>query len=138
MDYVAVSGERTSGMAPYAIVETGGKQYRAEPGKTITVEKLAGEEGSTIELDRVLMVSDDGETTIGSPTVAGAKVVAEVATQAKGDKIIVFKYKRKIRYSVKTGHRQRLTQLAIKEIVTEGGTKKAAPARSKKAAADGA
>jgi large subunit ribosomal protein L21 len=125
-------------MAPYAIIETGGKQYRAEPGKTITVEKLAGDEGSTIEIDRVLMVSDDSETTIGTPTVAGVKVVAEVATQAKGDKIIVFKYKRKIRYSVKTGHRQRLTQLAIKEIVTDGGVMKAAPARSRKAAADGA
>jgi len=138
MDYVAVSGERTSGMAPYAIVETGGKQYRAEPGKSITVEKLAGDEGSTIELDRVLMVSDDTTTTIGKPTIEGAKVVAEVATQARGDKLIIFKYKRKIRYSVKTGHRQSLTMLSIKEIVTGGGAKKAAPARRKKANADGA
>ena len=123
-------------MAPYAIVETGGKQYRAEPGKTITVEKLAVDEGGTVELDRVLLISDDTSTTIGTPTVEGAKVVAEVAAQAKGDKIIVFKYKRKVRYSVKTGHRQRLTQLAIKEIVT-GGAAKAAPARGRKAA-DGA
>jgi large subunit ribosomal protein L21 len=116
----------------YAIVETGGKQYRVEPGKSIVVEKLNGEEGSTIELDRVLLVSDDSTTTIGTPLVDGAKVLAEVATQAKGDKIIVFKYKPKVRYSVKNGHRQRLTKLVIKEIVT-GGKAAAAPRRRKKA-----
>ena len=82
------------------------------------------------------MVSDDSSTTIGTPTVEGAKVVAEVETQARGDKIIVFKYKRKTRYAVKNGHRQSLTKLAIKEIVT-GGAKAAAP-RRKKAATDGA
>ena len=126
-------------MAPYAIVETGGKQYRAEPGKTITVEKLSAGEGSTIELDRVLMVSDDTTATIGKPTVEGAKVVAEVATQARGDKIIVFKYKPKTRYSVKTGHRQALTRLAIKELVTGEGAKKApVRRRPRKAATDGA
>jgi len=126
-------------MAPYAIVETGGKQYRAEPGKTITVEKLPADEGSTIELDRVLMVSDDTTATIGKPTVEGAKVVAEVATQARGDKIIVFKYKPKTRYSVKTGHRQSLTRLAIKEIVTGEGVEKApVRRRPRKAATDGA
>lgn len=118
-------------MSAYAIVETGGKQYRVEPGKSIVVEKLNGEEGSTIELERVLLVSDDSSTTIGKPLVDGAKVLAEVESQAKGDKIIVFKYKPKVRYSVKNGHRQRLTKLAIKEIVT-GGAKAAAP---KKAAA---
>jgi large subunit ribosomal protein L21 len=104
----------------YAIVKTGGKQYRVEPGASITVEKIAADEGSTVELDQVLLVSDDSSTTIGTPTVEGAKVVAEVETQAKGDKIIVLKYKRKTRYAVKTGHRQRLTKLAIKEIVTAG------------------
>ncbi len=118
-------------MSAYAIVETGGKQYRVEPGKSIVVEKLAGDEGSTIELERVLLVSDDSSTTIGHPLVDGAKVLAEVETQAKGDKIIVFKYKPKVRYSVKNGHRQQLTKLAIKEILT-GGEKAAAP---KKAAA---
>lgn len=116
----------------YAIVETGGKQYRVEPGKSIVVEKLSGEEGSIVELDRVLLVSDDSSTTIGTPTVDGAKVLAEVETQAKGDKIIVFKYKPKVRYSVKNGHRQRLTKLVIKEIVT-GGKAAAAPRRRKKA-----
>ena len=119
----------------YAIVHTGGKQYRVEPGKSIIVEKLEGEEGSTIELERVLLVSDDSSTTIGHPYVEGAKVLAEVETQAKGDKIIVFKYKPKVRYSVKNGHRQRLTKLAIKEIVT--GAKAAAP-RQRRSTTDGA
>jgi len=118
-------------MSAYAIVETGGKQYRVEPGKSIVVEKLHGDEGSTIELDRVLLVPDDSSTTIGTPLVDGAKVLAEVEKQAKGDKIIVFKYKPKVRYSVKNGHRQQLTKLAIKEILT-GGQKAAA---SKKAVA---
>ena len=119
----------------YAIVKTGGKQYRVEPGASIVVEKIAADEGSTVELDEVLMISDDSSTTIGTPLVEGAKVVAEVQTQTKGDKIIVLKYKRKTRYAVKSGHRQRLSKLAIKEIVTGGAT--AAPARGKRAA-DGA
>ena len=119
----------------YAIVKTGGKQYRVEPGTSIVVEKIAADEGSTVELDEVLMISDDSSTTIGTPLVEGAKVVAEVETQAKGDKIIVLKYKRKTRYAVKSGHRQRLTKLAIKEIVTGGAA--AAPARRKRAT-DGA
>jgi large subunit ribosomal protein L21 len=102
----------------YAIVKTGGKQYRVEPGVSIVVEKIKADEGSTVELDEVLMISDDSSTTIGTPLVEGAKVVAEVETQAKGDKIIVLKYKRKTRHAVKNGHRQRLTKLAIKEIVT--------------------
>ncbi len=129
-------------MSAYAIVETGGKQYRVEPGKSIVVEKLAGDEGSTIELERVLLVSDDSSTTIGHPLGDGAKVLAEVEAQAKGDKIIVFKYKPKVRYSVKNGHRQQLTKLAIKEILTGGEKaatpKKAAAPRRRKKADDGA
>ena len=117
----------------YAIVKTGGKQYRVEPGTSIVVEKIKADEGSIVELDDVLLVSDDAATTIGTPNVEGAKVVAEVETQAKGDKIIVLKYKRKIRYAVKSGHRQRLTKLAIKEIVTGGEASKAG-----KRATDGA
>jgi large subunit ribosomal protein L21 len=116
----------------YAIIETGGKQYRVEPGKTISVEKLAAEEGSTIELDRVLLVSEDSKVSIGQPTVEGAKVVAEVAAQGRGEKIIVLKYKPKVRYAVKQGHRQSLTTLTIKEIVT-GGAKPRAPRRGRQA-----
>lgn len=125
--------------ANYAIIETGGKQYRVQPGKSISVEKIEGEAGSTVELDRVLLVSEDDKLSVGTPTVEGAKVVAEVTEQGRAKKIIVLKYKSKTRYRVKTGHRQWLTKLAIKEIVT-GGARPAArrPAASRKKATDGA
>jgi large subunit ribosomal protein L21 len=100
----------------YAVVETGGKQYKVEPGGTVEVEKLPVEVGSTVELDRVLLVSGDDGVAVGQPLVAGAKVVAEVVEQGKGEKIIVFRYKRKVRYRRKTGHRQPLTRLLVKEI----------------------
>jgi large subunit ribosomal protein L21 len=100
----------------YAILETGGKQYKVRPGDTLQVEKLPGEAGDTIELDRVLMVADDDDIAVGKPLVEGAKVVAEVVGQGRGPKIIVFKYKAKVRYRRKTGHRQSLTTLRITEI----------------------
>ncbi len=101
----------------YAIIETGGKQYRVQEGDSITVEKLPGEEGGTVELDNVLLVSKDEKITVGQPRVDGAKVVAEVARQGKADKITVLKYKSKTRYHVKSGHRQQVTKLSIKQIV---------------------
>ncbi len=101
----------------YAIVQTGGKQYRVQEGDSITVEKLPGEEGGTLELDNVLLVSKGEKVTVGQPHVEGAKVVAEVARQGKADKVIVFKYKSKVRYHVKNGHRQQVTRLSIKQIV---------------------
>ena len=101
----------------YAIIETGGKQYRVQEGDSITVEKLPGEEGGTVELDNVLLVSKDAKVTVGRPRVDGAKVVAEVARQGKADKITILKYKPKVRYHVKSGHRQPVTQLSIKQIV---------------------
>lgn len=104
----------------YAIIQTGGKQYRVSPGDRVTVEKLDGEPGASVELDHVLAVSKDGHLTIGSPTVAGAKVLAEVTKQGRGEKLTVFKFKRKVRYRVKTGHRQSLTELTVKEIVDGG------------------
>lgn len=100
----------------YAVIETGGKQYKVQPNDTLQVEKLPAEVGATVELDRVLLVSDGDALEMGRPTVAGARVVAEVVAQEKGEKIIVFRYKRKVRYRRKTGHRQRLTRLLIKEI----------------------
>ena len=116
----------------YAIVETGGKQYRVQPGQTISVEKIEAEAGSTIELDKVLLLSKDESVTVGQPMVEGVKVLAEVAQQGRGEKIIVLKYKSKVRYSVKTGHRQSLTTLSIKEIVSgDGGG--AAPRRRRQA-----
>ena len=103
---------------PYAVIESGGKQYRVQPGDTIEVEMLAAEPGNTLDLDRVLMLSQDEQVTVGQPTVAGARVVAEVQEHGRGKKIIVFKYKPKVRYRRKQGHRQSFTRLAIKEIVS--------------------
>ena len=99
------------------IVSTGGKQYKVSPGETIEVERLPAAEGSTIELDKVLLIADGKKLTVGTPTVEGAKVVAEVLGEGKRDKIIVFKYKPKVRYRRKKGHRQIYTRLAIKEIL---------------------
>lgn len=100
-------------MTDYAIVQTGGKQYRVEPGDTVRVESLGGDEGDTVELDDVLMVSRDGDVTLGSPTVPGARVTTEVVGQGKGKKVIVFKYKAKTRYRRKNGHRQLYTDLKV-------------------------
>jgi large subunit ribosomal protein L21 len=110
----------------YAIVKTGGKQYRVKPGDVITVERLPGEMGSEVELSNVLLVSENDKITVGNPVVDGAKVLAEVTEQARGDKIIVLKYKSKVRYAVKQGHRQALTKISIKDIVG-GGRRKGEP-----------
>ena len=101
----------------YAIVETGGKQYRVKPGDAITVERLDGDEGDSVDLERVLLVCKDGDVVVGAPTVEGARVVAEIAGQGKADKVIVFKYKPKTRHHVKNGHRQLVTKLRVREIV---------------------
>ncbi len=103
-------------MTTYAIVNTGGKQYRVQPGDTIRVESLSGDEGDLVELEDVRMVSDEGEVTLGSPTVDGAKVTAEILGRGKAKKIIVFKYKAKTRYRRKNGHRQLYTELRITDI----------------------
>ena len=100
----------------YAIIRTGGHQYKVEPGDTIEVERLEAEPGSQVELAEVLMVSNDDGVQVGTPLVEGAKVVATVLRQGKGPKLVVFKYKPKKRYRRKTGHRQNLTMLSIKAI----------------------
>lgn len=99
-----------------AVIETGGKQYRVSAGDTIFVEKLDAAEGDKITLDRVLLISDDNGTQVGSPVVDGAKVVAKVAKQGKGKKIVVFKFKAKKNYRRKIGHRQPYTKLTIETI----------------------
>jgi large subunit ribosomal protein L21 len=104
----------------YAVIETGGKQYRVSPGQTLEVELLPAEPGATVNLERVLMISADGRTLVGQPTVAGGNVVATVAREGRGKKIIVFKYKSKKRYRRKTGHRQNYTYLTITDIQAEG------------------
>ena len=103
-------------MTTYAIVQTGGKQYRVEPGTTLRVESLSVDKGSEVEFDDVLMVSQDGEVTLGTPIVPGAKVRAEVMGNGRGNKITVLKYKNKTRYRVKQGHRQGYTELKVTDI----------------------
>jgi large subunit ribosomal protein L21 len=90
------------------------------PGETIEVERLEVAEGNTVELDRVLLIADGERVVIGTPTVDGAKVVATAQGEGKGEKVIVFKYKPKVRYRRKTGHRQRYTRLVIDKIVEPG------------------
>ncbi|MCC7368591.1 MAG: 50S ribosomal protein L21 [Chloroflexi bacterium] len=102
----------------YAILETGGKQYKVQPDDVIEVERLDGEVGAQIELGRVLMVAaDDAAPRFGSPAIDGAKIVGEVLEQAKGEKLIIFKYKPKVRYRRKTGHRQLVTRVRVGDIV---------------------
>lgn len=104
----------------YAIIETGGKQYKVNPGQTIDVERLSVAEGGTVELDRVLLIADGERLVVGTPTVDGAKVVATAKGEGKGKKVIVFRYKSKVRYRKKTGHRQLYTRLVIDKIVEPG------------------
>jgi len=106
----------------YAIVETGGKQYRVKPGDTIAVERVAGDPGEVLDLGRVLLVAGNGDdgTRVGSPGVDGAVVRAEVLEHGRGEKIVVFRYKSKVRYRRKTGHRQALTRLKITDILLDG------------------
>jgi len=107
-------------LADYAIVQTGGKQYRVSAGDTIRVESIAGDIGDTVELTDVRMVSDGGQVTLGTPCVEGARVVAEISESGKGKKIVVFKYKPKVRYRRKKGHRQRYTDLTVTDIISGG------------------
>lgn len=102
--------------APYAIIETGGKQYRVAVGDTLAVEKLPVDAGTDITFDRVLLVSGDGSTRVGVPLVPGATVRGRVEAQFRGEKIVVFKYKPKKRYRRRTGHRQSLTRVEITAI----------------------
>ena len=99
----------------YAIIETGGKQYKVTEGDVIRVEKLEVEVDSKITIDKVLMIGGD-ELTVGKPYVDGAKVEATVTAQGKADKVIVYKYKRKSGYHKKNGHRQQYTELKIESI----------------------
>ena len=101
----------------YAVVETGGKQYRVAIGQQVDVEKLEGVEGDQITLDRVMLVAGDGQARVGAPVVEGARVMATIDRQFKDDKVIVFKMKANNRYRRTRGHRQRLTRLTIQDII---------------------
>ncbi|HEX6291209.1 MAG TPA: 50S ribosomal protein L21 [Herpetosiphonaceae bacterium] len=100
----------------YAVIRDRGAQYRVEEGQTLDVALMDAEPGTQITLDEVLMIGGTDDVKIGAPLVANASVVAEVVGEARGEKIVVFKYKRKKRYRRRTGHRQDYTRLAIKEI----------------------
>jgi large subunit ribosomal protein L21 len=102
----------------YAVIQTGGKQYRVEPGMTVVVEKLAGEKGGQVVFDQVLLVSsgDGANVTIGKPVVANAKVTGEIVEQGRGDKLVVFKFRRRKNYVRRNGHRQDYTAVKINAI----------------------
>ena len=105
----------------YAILEIGGKQYKVAAEQIIEVERLDVPKGDIVELDKVLFIGGDGNTLVGNPVIDGAKVVATSLGEAKGEKVIVFKYKSKVRYRRKTGHRQPYTKVLVNEIIKGKG-----------------
>jgi large subunit ribosomal protein L21 len=115
----------------FAVVRTGGKQYKVSPGDIIVAERIAGDAGSTVQLDDVLMVSDGAKTSVGTPKVAGAKVAAEVVDQGRGEKIVVLKFRPRTRSFRRTkGHRQEITVLRVTEISAPGMTTARAEAKA--------
>ena len=118
----------------YAIVEIAGQQFKVAKDQKVFVHRLAQEEGSNVSFDQVLLLDDGKAVTLGAPAITGASVEAKVVKHLKGDKVIVFKKKRRKGYRVKNGHRQALTEIFIEGISAKGGAKKAAP-KAKAAAA---
>ncbi|MCF7566989.1 50S ribosomal protein L21 [Sabulilitoribacter arenilitoris] len=116
----------------YAIVEIAGHQFKVEKDQKVFVNRLATEEGKKVSFDNVLLVGDGDKITVGAPAIDGAQVSAKVLKHLKGDKVIVFKKKRRKGYRVKNGHRQSLTEIVI-ESIAASGVKKAAPAKAEKA-----
>lgn len=114
----------------YAIIETGGKQYRVTEGDVICVEKLAANAGETVELDKVLVLGEGEDLQVGTPYVEGAKVFGEVVENGKGKKVVVFKYKSKKDYRKKQGHRQPYTMIKIASLNGEAPVKAEAPAEA--------
>jgi len=102
----------------YAVIANGGKQYRVTEGQTLDLELAHVPDGDILEIDKVLLVEKDAEITVGKPYIENAKVLAEVLGEVKGIKLIIFKYKSKVRYRRKTGHRQHFTRVQIKSIQT--------------------
>jgi len=119
----------------YAIVEIAGQQFKIEKDQQIFVHRLDNEEGSKVEFDKVLFIENDGKFNVGAPVISGAKVTAKVLDHVKGDKVIVFKKKRRKGYKVKNGHRQAFTKILIEKIVEKAAAKKAAPKAEVKEAA---
>ena len=122
----------------YAVIKTGGKQYTVHPGDILQVEKLPSAQEEVLELDQVLLVAKDENVKVGQPLVEGAKVKAEVMEHGKAPKVTVFKFKSKVRYKKKVGHRQQYTQLKIIEIIDgEQAPTRRRASRSRKVTTDG-
>ena len=118
----------------YAVIKTGGKQYKVEAGATLKVEKLLGDVGSKVVIDKVLMINDGDNTTIGAPLVAGATVSATVLSHGRADKVMIFKFRRRKHYRKTQGHRQSFTEIQIGEILAAGmASSKSAAAKPAKA-----
>lgn len=100
----------------YAVFKTGGKQYRAAPGDVVRVEKLDAENGASVELSEVLMVADGGDIRVGSPTIDGGRITAEVVGHGRGDKVRIIKFRRRKHHMKRMGHRQHYTELKITGI----------------------
>jgi large subunit ribosomal protein L21 len=113
----------------YAVVSSGGKQYRVEPGNTLLMERLASLPGGSILFDRVLLIGEGDEVTVGTPVVAGASVSGTVLGEELGPKLVIFKFKQKVKYRRRTGHRQHLLRVRIDEIHAEGRPKARAKAK---------
>jgi large subunit ribosomal protein L21 len=112
----------------YAVIKTGGKQYKVEAGATLKVEKLLGEVGSKVVIDKVLMINDGENTTIGAPLIAGATVNATVVSHGRADKVMIFKFRRRKHYRKTQGHRQSFTEILIDDVNGKGAVAKAATA----------
>ena len=118
----------------YAVVSSGGKQYRVEPGSELIVERIAGEPGSSVTFDRVLLIGDGDDVTVGTPTVSGASVSGTLLGEELGPKLVIFKFKQKVKYRRRTGHRQHLVRVRIDEI-SASGKKASATAEAESATA---
>ena len=117
----------------YAVLSSGGKQYRVEAGTTLMLERLdgqPGEPGAQVTFDRVLLIGDGDDVTIGTPTVAGASVSATILGEALGPKLVIFKFKQKVKYRRRTGHRQKMTRVRIDAINPTAARKPAAKAKA--------
>jgi large subunit ribosomal protein L21 len=114
----------------YAVVSSGGKQYRVEAGSELIVERIAGEPGASVTFDRVLLIGDGDDVTVGTPTVSGASVSGTLLREELGPKLVIFKFKQKVKYRRRTGHRQHLMRVRIDEI-NASGKRSSRPAEEK-------
>jgi large subunit ribosomal protein L21 len=122
----------------YAVVSSGGKQYRVEPGSTVLMERLPTQAGASILFDRVLLIGDGDEVTVGTPVVAGASVSGTILGEELGPKLVIFKFKQKVKYRRRTGHRQHLLRVRIDEISADGRPKGRSRAKAAAERTDGA